>query len=194
MTNKGGKKMNKIYVIFAGMVLVALLSFSGCTAEPVTTTVTDISKTTMTKTDVSTKIETVTETTTITDTVTETIVATSTSSKTSTTSQSTPSLDEVKVEIKQINVGAKVTGLSVELTENSIIITGRVAQYDMGSYTVTINCEFYNSSDEVIGTFESDPWRLEAYGANPWDFEIIFNTDEPASVARCLLTINGLEG
>ena len=188
--------MGKIHVIFTGMVLVALLSFSGCTAEPVTTTVTDVSKTTITKTDVTTINETVTETATatVTDTVTETIAATSTSSNTSTTSQTTSSSDELKVEIKQVNVGAKVTGLGVELTENSIIITGHIAQYDMGSYTVTINCEFYNSNDEVIGTLESDPWRLEAYGSNPWDFEIIFNTDEPASVTRCLLTINGIEG
>jgi hypothetical protein len=77
----------------------------------------------------------------------------------------------------QTGVATKVTKLNVEVTTAGLTITGHMAQYDMGTYTVEIKCSYYDSTGNLLGTESAGPWRLEAYGGNPWDFEITFSGD-----------------
>jgi hypothetical protein len=181
----------KIGVIAVLSVVAVLFVFGGCTTKTVTTTesVTQPAQT------VTVTAQPTTITKTVTTTVTSGPTTTPTTSKatTPTTSKTTTPTTTSGVAIvydRGPGLSVVVEGEEATVTSTGVVVTGRLAQYDMGTYWITLLAEFKDAAGTVLGEVDMGSWRLEQYGYNPWDFEITFTTADPSKVATCVLHVN----
>jgi hypothetical protein len=195
--------MRKLYAITCILLVTVFLGLVGCTAEPVTTTVTQIKTVTAAPQTVTSMVTapTVTVTQSTTEVITQTVTATPATTA-QTTSQSTdsstttsqggdfdPSL--IVIEVDNATGGMlRDQNIRVMLAENNaLLIRGELLSPTPMQLIAIITCTYFDENGTELGV--SEELRIQCPGSGSVStFSFEYDSENLSKISRCVIMVN----